>query len=209
MSKKENRVRFFLKRVFLKMLGYKNAHKYWEAHWRLSPYSSKLTLESDQKLLEFVRAVMNEYGCDNIIDIGCGRGYCRELPGYLGIDFSFEGLKKSELPEFLFADMTRRIPLPDKTFDAAFVSAVLIHIPSEKIEKAVSEISRVVKKVIILNEPPYGMGDLNRKSHVFSHNLVELFSKHFSGDLIFVNENLRIKGCSLARCGMRESLNNS
>jgi hypothetical protein len=141
---------------------------------------------------------MNEYGCDNIIDIGCGRAYCRELPGYLGIDFSFEGLKKSELPEFLFADMTRRIPLPDKTFDAAFVSAVLIHIPSEKIEKAVSEISRVVKKVIILNEPLYGMGDLNRKSHVFSHNLVELFSKHFSGDLVFVNENLRIKSCSPA-----------
>ena len=196
MSKEENRIRFFLKRLFLKMLGYKNAHKYWQVHWRLSPYSSKLSLETDRKILEFVRMVMNEYECGNIIDIGCGRAYCRELPGYLGIDFSMEGLKRSELPEFLFADITRRIPLPDKIFDAALVSAVLIHIPNEKIEKAFSEISRVVKKVIILNEPAYGMGDLKRKSHVFSHNLVELFSKHFSGDLVFLNESLRIKGCS-------------
>jgi len=130
--------------------------------------------------------IMTQYDCQNILEIGCGRAYLRELPGYTGLDFSLETLKTSGLQGFIFADITNHIPIPGKVYDAVLTSAILMHIPPDKIEKACSEISRVTKKIIILNEALYEEGNIPTQIHCFNHNFLELFSKYFSGYLLFM-----------------------
>jgi hypothetical protein len=65
-------------------------------------------------------------------------------------------------------------------------SAILMHIPPDKIEKACSEISRVVKKIVILNEAQYEEDGAPTQKHCFNHNFLEIFSKYFSGTLVFM-----------------------
>ncbi len=94
-----------------------------------------------------VRKVMELNGCRNVLEIGCGQEALRGLPGWTGLDFS------RNIKADIYADITERIPLPDKTFDCVFSSGVLMHITPEKVKKAASEMARI-GKLVILDEPP-------------------------------------------------------
>lgn len=48
--------------------------------------------------------------------------------------------------------MAEEIPFPDKSFDLVLTDACLIYVPPDKIANAVSEITRVARKYIILCE---------------------------------------------------------
>jgi len=129
---------------------------------------------------------MKKLDCNNVLEIGCGRAEFRTLPNYTPLDFSKKVLNKYGLKGYVCADITSKIPLPDKTFDCAMTRYVLMHIPTGKIENAVKEISRVTKKAIITTETCNSTVPL--KSHCFNHDLRALFQKHFSGKLVGINE---------------------
>ena len=177
----------FLKRVFVKyVVGYGNPQEYWNMRWGLNLKAEYWTKHHEQKQLQRITNAMKQHKCTNILEVGCGKAELRRLPGYLGLDFSLEALKKSGLQNFIYADITKKIPLPDKSQDAVLSRFVLLHISSDKIDVAVREISRVAKKCVILYEP-WSLKPKHSQPHCFSHNLLGLFKKYFDGTIILLN----------------------
>jgi SAM-dependent methyltransferase len=94
-----------------------------------------------------------------LIDIGCGRMpykimFKNEFKKYVGLDHPNrpEFYKTNEEPE-IFADITKRFPVKDKTFDTALLTQVIEYL--EKPEKTIKEISRILKPkgVLIISTP--------------------------------------------------------
>lgn len=168
------------------MVSYRRPQKYWDFRWK---HNLKVETEKEGRR-NYVKAVANlmkQHECSNILEVGCGEAYLRDLPNYLGLDFSLEALRKSGLEHFLYADITRKIPLPSKSQDAVLSRAVLMHIPPNKIGVAVKEMCRVAKKVIILFEF-YGLNIQQTQPHCFTHNLPELFNQNFEGTTLFLKK---------------------
>ena len=167
-------------------IGYSDPQKYWDTRWEANLSAEKATGKSALEEFWLIKSLMEKYSCENILEIGCGRATLRNLPNYLGLDFSLEALKRSGLDKFIYADITKGIPLPDKSQDAILSRYVLLHVPFTQIEKTVMEMGRVAKKAIILKEP-YGGNSKHCQAHCFLHNLPELFQKCFQGDLKFLD----------------------
>ena len=84
------------------------------------------------------------------LNLGCGKDYKRsfeqELLGGLhyeewtNLDFN------KEVQADVYADITKRLPFKDNTFDYVYASHILEHIPREKLFKFLEEICRVCKK---------------------------------------------------------------
>lgn len=179
--------KYFLSRFFLKyIVGYSNPQRYWNKRWGLALKTEHWTKQSKEKERQIITNVLKRCRCANILEVGCGEATLRELPGYLGLDFSLEALRKSGLQNFICADVTEKIPLPDKSQDAVLSRFVLLHIPFDKIDAAIREISRVAKKCVILREP-WSLEPKHSQPHSFSHNLPELFKKYFDGTVVFLN----------------------
>jgi len=127
----------------------KNTSRYWNTRWTLALRADRVEVE----LLPCVEEAMERNDCETVLEVGCGAHVpLRKLPRCTHLDFSMNALKRSGLDSFIFADITKGIPVPDNTFDASFSSACLMHIPDELIAKACYEIARVTKTLIILNE---------------------------------------------------------
>ena len=180
-----------LKRIYLKFaVNYRDPQQHWNQRYRLnlkSDLQQELAESERHEIAKFdvrIKEVMQAYGCNNILEVGCGRGKHRNLNGWTGLDFSSVALKQSGLTEYIVADFTRHIPLPDKSFDCVMCQSVLLHVPPEKIRYAVFEMQRVASKLIILAEPQ-GKGDA--KKYSFNHDLKELF-KGFMGKTVYLNE---------------------
>ena len=174
-----------LKRIYLKyIVGYGNPENYWNKRWQINCEVEKGSEKRRKQRFSTIKNLMQKNECENILEVGCGKARFRELPGYLGLDFSLEALKKSGLQNFVHADITKKIPLPDKNMDAVLSMWVLLHVPFDKIECAVAEISRVTKKLVVLYEP-WSLKPKHSQPHCFSHNLPELFKKHFDGVIVF------------------------
>jgi SAM-dependent methyltransferase len=181
-----------LKHIYLKyIIGYKDPQQYWNTRWGLS-LKTEMWGEGKMSLLSSVLTeMMKNHDCTNILEVGCGQANLRSLKGYAGLDFSIEALKRSKLQEFIYADISNHIPLPDKTFDAALSIAVLLHIPPNKINNAVKEICRITRKAIILYEPINS--EVVLQKHNFNHDLIGLFPKYFDGYVAFMNEKGIVK----------------
>lgn len=127
----------------------KNTPRYWNTRWTLNLQADRAEIE----LLPCVKETVERNDCKTVLEVGCGAYVpLRKLPHCTHLDFSLNALKRSGLDSFIFADITKGIPVPDDTFDASFSSACLMHIPDELIAKACYEIARVTKRLIILNE---------------------------------------------------------
>ncbi|MCW3980824.1 MAG: class I SAM-dependent methyltransferase [Candidatus Bathyarchaeota archaeon] len=175
-----------IKKLWLKyVVGYDKPKTYWDSRWKADLSAEKTTGKTAREELETIKRLMKKHSCQDILEIGCGKATLRDLPGYLGLDFSIEALKQSGLDTFVYADVTKRIPLPDKSQDAVLSRYMLLHIPFSEIENAVEEISRVAKNVVILKEP-YGTSKEHAQPHCFLHNLPELFHKFFDGNVEFL-----------------------
>jgi hypothetical protein len=185
-----SKVKDLSKRVFLKYIkGYGNEQNYWDSRWNLGLQAEVWTNEKLLATMATIEKIMIDNNCNSFIDVGSGKAELRNLPGYVGLDFSLEGIKKSGLKEAIFADVTNSIPLPDKSFDVVFTRVVLLHIPPNKIETAVSNLCRVAKKCLVLMEPKYNpVPDVNVKvqRHCFNHNLPELINKKFDGQVFYL-----------------------
>ncbi len=151
----------WIRKVYLRrIVGYRNEQNYWEqryAHGRIVRNPNYRT-EMEQK----VYRVMVANGCKNVLEIGRGVEALTGLPGYCGLDFS------RNIPADIHADITVKIPLPDKTFDCVFSSGVLMHITPEKVKKAASEMARI-GKLVILDEPPVKTPKFNCWDHDYNY----------------------------------------
>ena len=170
-----------IEKLFLKyIIGYKNPKRYWNWRWKFrNPASQPFW----NKLHKTISTIMKKQNCHNILEIGCGEAKLRSLPNYKGLDFSEEIMRRNKLKTFIIADITKKIPLKDKSYDASFIIDVLLHIPTDRIEQAVKEICRVTKKCIIITEVP--ITQQSSQPHCFEHNLPKLF-KDFNGEMIFL-----------------------
>jgi len=131
----------------------KNTRFYWNTRWFLNLKPDRYSAAARAEVVSVVKKLLRKHDCENVIEIGCGAHVpLRGIRSATHLDYSLVALKRSKLDSFICADVTNRIPVPDKTFDAAFSSGCLIHIPDESLPAACAEIERVTKKLVILNE---------------------------------------------------------
>lgn len=131
----------------------KDSKAYWNARWFINLKHDRILPESRAQLVYEVEKLMAQYDCMTILELGCGAEVpLRQMQHAAHLDYSLEALRRSRLDAFIYADVTKNIPLPDKSFDASFSSNLLLHIKDENVVKACAEISRVTKKLVILNE---------------------------------------------------------
>lgn len=178
-----------LKRLYLKSVRYSDQKRYWDTRWGIELNRSldrSIDRATFNHAFKVTLELMKKLGCGNVLEIGCGKAEFRALPNYTPLDFSRKVLNKYGLEGYVCADITNKIPFPDKTFDCAMTRYVLMHIPTSKIENAVKEISRVTEKAILITETCTSTVPL--KSHCFNHDLRALFQKHFSGKLVRIDE---------------------
>jgi len=175
----------FFKRVILKFVGYNNPKVYWDTRWKLGLKAEKWTREAFQHEFTLIIRLMEQYNCQNILEIGCGKAHLRNLKGYRGFDYSLEALKKGKVNTFIYGDISdRKLPIPGQSFDSVMTRFVLLHIPFEEIEIAVDNICRIARKLIILKEPTSAVPKQTH-FHCFAHDLPKLFKK-FDGKVVFL-----------------------
>lgn len=108
--------------------------------------------------------LMSMYDYSNVLEIGCGRGKLKELPGYIGLDFV------KNVKPMVNGDIIK-LPFKNNAFDVVLSHWVLIHIPENKIVDVVKEIRRVCKYAVFLRE---SMKPTNQP-HCFNHDFRRLF----------------------------------
>ena len=98
-----------------------------------------------------------------VLDLGCGTGVfapCFAVDDYLGVDLSPTYIEAAarKHPAHRFAVMdARQLPLPDHSFDRAFISGMLHHLSDEDCATVLSEIERVAHpsgRVVIWEDVP-------------------------------------------------------
>lgn len=78
----------------------------------------------------------------NVLDIGCGYGANRKIVEEVGGKWT--GVEPFEGGAHTIVGDAENLPLPDRSYDVVIMDAVLEHIPD--VSKAISEVSRVLKK---------------------------------------------------------------
>lgn len=136
------------------------------------------------------------HDCASLLDVGCGDGV---LTNYLlgngrtviGVDRSAEALRKCRFPTVRAS--AEHLPFQDGSMDLVTCCEVLEHLPEDLFSRAVSEISRVASRFIIVSVPLNEQLIANttlcatcgRKYHVWGHvrafrtidDIATLFSK--------------------------------
>jgi SAM-dependent methyltransferase len=91
-----------------------------------------------------------------VLDVGCGTGRMIYLLRQLGvdargIDISHYAISRAgvETQPFISHGDITKLPFPDKSFDLVTTFDVLEHIPTDKLEKAISECNRVSRTYIM------------------------------------------------------------
>ena len=157
-----------------------------EAFWT----ETALADTHNSRRIEFTASIVPD-DCRSLADIGCGNGIflkhlrlTRPEMELVGIDRSEEALKYVSVPKRV-GDVTK-IPLEAESYDCVVCSQVLEHIPIPNYDKALSEISRVAKKYLIVSVPymeklefgattcPYCRSTFNRDLHVRSYSQLTL-----------------------------------
>lgn len=159
----------------------KNPQRYWDLRWKVSYDDEKVVENFRETWKKEVFSLMQKHDCRNILDVGCGRAWLRDLSGYLGLDFSLEIFRQNKLFAFMLADATMGIPLPTKSFDASISCSFLMHQPPEKAIIASREMMRVTKRLILLRE----VSASTSKKHCFNHDYGQLF-KMFDGKVVML-----------------------
>jgi ubiquinone/menaquinone biosynthesis C-methylase UbiE len=123
---------------------------------------------------------------ESVLEIGVGQGRLLStivgVPGF-GIDLSLNMLKncKRKVPdniELIQAEATH-LPFKEDSFGLVYTCTVLLHIPKNSVEPAVSEIKRVARKNIFIVEqlPNFQHIDTcySKGGYCFPHNYEDLF----------------------------------
>lgn len=117
-------------------------------HYKKRSYNS---LERFISYYYQVDSILQLEGVNSLLEIGSGNGIIsKHIPIY-GIDVTTCDFDANVSPDIV-ADV-RNMPIKDKSYDATVAFQVLEHIPFEDFEKALSEISRISKRYVIISLP--------------------------------------------------------
>lgn len=142
---------------------------------------------------KWILAAVKKEKSQNILEVGCGFG--RNIKYLIdngidpqiitGVDISKGMIKKAK--DFINNDKVvlktancLDLPFTNKSFDLVLVYTVLMHIPPNEINDAISEIKRVSNRTIIVIEQNYEpIGNaVNAKKYTFIHDYKKLFNEH-------------------------------
>lgn len=166
-----------------------NSKQYWDLRWQLG-YDSDHGVDGCREIYKTdarakwfseLQKLMAVHGCSSVLDVACGKAWLRELDGYLGMDWSAEVLKQTNLPCYLVGNAADHIPLPSKSFDAVTSFFFLMHQPNKEAECSSREMMRVAKKLIVLREEQSG----SERHGCYTRDYEELF-KEFDGKLVML-----------------------
>ena len=138
---------------------------------------------------DFIDFFSNELALGaTILDLGCGPGTDtlklsnknKKLKIY-GLDLSEELLKiaSKRLPKAVFSqgDMLDGLPYENEFFDGIFSKASLLHIPKDKLETVLKEITRILKKNGILHIAiKKGSGEKEVRENDYGYEYQRFFS---------------------------------
>lgn len=116
-----------------------------------------------------IAQLYKRWGITRMLDVGCGFGWTlKHLRGMgiesFGTDFSRYVIENSPNKNLIVeADMTNALPFENASFEFVTCNGVLEHIPSKKIDRAISELCRVSSKYI------YAMICIEEREHEPSH----------------------------------------
>lgn len=130
----------------------KNTASFWNANLRDKKskiLNSPIFVRKNELVLKHLTALNGK-----ILDIGLGYGYIEQLISkrkleleLFGIDiskFAIENARKKFKGNFSVSNIYK-IPFKDNLFDCALALDILEHLPKARIDKALSEVSRVLK----------------------------------------------------------------
>lgn len=105
-----------------------------------------------EKMLPCIMTVLDTYKVKTVLDAGCGSGKALKRlldAGYdvTGIDITLNGLYDGSLRDHCIESVLWDVPLV-KPFDMVISFDVLEHIPPEKVDKVLSELSRLSNRAI-------------------------------------------------------------
>lgn len=92
-----------------------------------------------------------------ILDFGCGSGYLADLLSKQGWEVSctdIEDYRPNNQSNFLFQKMNSmtKIPFPDNSFDSVLAITVLHHVDKKNLPLVIKELTRVAKRLIIVED---------------------------------------------------------
>jgi len=128
-------------------------HKYGAYHWKWYNNPKKY-----KRYRPHVNKIVNWVKEKNVLDIGAGDGLITHHVKAIGIDNCEKAIQlaKKKGVNIILADVYD-IPYKDKEFDSALMIDVLEHL--EFPEKALKEVSRVIKKYLYIAVPNNDIGD--------------------------------------------------
>ena len=161
-----------IQKIFYKIVGlnplldrfvrYRKPREYWQKRGGDDYFEEQEVAHHRTLRSQFIAEEIKKLSFDSLLEIGCGYG--KQLKNIasngsfvVGCDFSRPQLIKAKEfcgginIHFVEADV-ETLPFGDKTFDAAFSSAVILHNDFDKAKKIISEMIRVSRKYLIHNE---------------------------------------------------------
>ena len=99
----------------------------------------------------------------SVLEVGCNKGHNLQaindfaITRTFGLDINKEALELSSESNYksnLILGQADELPWLDNSFDLVFTAGVLIHIPTEKVEKVMRELHRVSSRYVMMIEYP-------------------------------------------------------
>jgi SAM-dependent methyltransferase len=174
------------KNVDVEVYWLKRGKGYLEEFQKRSFFKRLKNMKADEKLVHVLRNISFR----SVLDAGCGFGRMIKLildnfdvENIMGIDLSPQQIEharkyvKSSKVQ-LSTGTIYDLDAPDNSYDLVIAVSVLMHIPFNKIEKAIAELVRVSKRHII-NLDWYERGKLGEevRGYCFAHNYPTLYKK--------------------------------
>jgi len=172
--------------------------------WPLEEYNELFKVWHGKTRLEFNESFIGDLDKNmSVLEVGCNRANQLNLLQQMG----FNNLHGIELNEYALNQALERtknieikqgtafnIPYEDEKFDMVFTSGVLIHISSDNIQKAISEIHRCSKKYIWGYENYSDKYEMVMDGYLWRTNFFQLYLDTFSDLKLIKKEIFSWKG---------------
>lgn len=148
------------------------------------------------------KSILDDLNIETVLEVGCNKGHNLEaITNSIGAKcIGLEPNKSLCNNKEIINGDAYNIPFNNFAFDLVFTSGVLIHIPPEKIELALSEIHRCSKRLIMMIEyfsketKAKKYRDFNDVDGVWSRDYGALYSSKFNLDKLIKTGDIKDHG---------------